>query len=43
MNREDADISPPPPYFLSMLNSLIRNDNILLRTEILNTRNNCSE
>ena len=46
MNREDADISSPPPYFLSMLNSLIRNDNILLRTEILNThntRNNCSE
>ena len=43
MNREDADISSPPPYFLSMLNSLIRNDNILLRTEILNTQNNCSE
>lgn len=45
MNREEPDISTPPPYFLSMLNSLLRNDNILLRTDLINTEvnNSCSE
>ena len=45
MNREEPDISTPPPYFLSMLNSLLRNDNILLRTDLIDTEvnNSCSE
>ena len=49
MNRDEPDISNPPHNFLQMLNSLIQNDNILLRTEIENINNNedsnrgCSE
>ena len=45
MNREEPDISTPPPYFLSMLNSLLRNDNILVRADLINTEvnNSCSE
>lgn len=49
MNRDEPDISNPPHNFFQMLNSLIRNDNILLRTEIENINNNedsnigCSE
>lgn len=47
MNRDEPDFSNPPHNFIQMLNSLIRNDNILLRTEIENINDNinggCSE
>ena len=47
MNRDEPDISNPPHNFFQMLNSLIRNDNILLRTEIENinedSNRGCSE
>ena len=36
MNRDESDIGNPPHNFIQMLNSLIQNDNILLRTEIIN-------
>ena len=34
MNRDGSN--NPPHNFLDMLNSLIQNDNILLRTELIN-------
>ena len=41
MNRDRPNNTPSPPYnFFHMLDSLIRNDNILLRTEIENINNN---
>ena len=48
MDRDGNNNTPPPPHnFFQMLNSLIRNDNILLRTEIENINNQvnigCSE
>ena len=47
MNRDESDIDNPPHNFIQMLNSLIQNDNILLRTEIINmteeTNRGCSE
>ena len=47
MDRDEPDFSDPPHDFLQMLNSLVRNDNILLRTEIINmteeTNRGCSE
>ena len=47
MNRDEPNFNPPPHNFIQMLNSLIQNDNILLRTEIINmteeTNRGCSE
>ena len=47
MDRDGSNNITPPHNFFQMLNSLIRNDNILLRTEIENINNQanigCSE
>ena len=43
MNRDESDISNPPYNFMAMLNSLIQNDNILIRTEIININNETEE
>ena len=36
MDRDELNFNTPPHNFIQMLNSLIQNDNILLRTEIIN-------
>jgi hypothetical protein len=36
MNRDESDISNPPPNFIQMLNSIVQNNNIILRTELIN-------
>lgn len=43
MDRDESDNSNLPHNFLAMLNSLIQNDNILLRTEIININNETEE
>lgn len=47
MNRNEPNFNTPPHNFLDMLNSLIQNDNIILRTEIINmnsgSNSGCSE
>ena len=47
MNRDEPNFNTPPHNFLDMLNSLVQNNNIILRTEIININNEsnsgCSE
>jgi hypothetical protein len=36
MNRDEPNFNTPPHNFLDMLNSLVQNNNIILRTELIN-------
>lgn len=47
MNRDEPNFNTPPHNFLDMLNSLVQNNNIILRTELINinseSNSGCSE
>jgi len=47
MNRDEPNFNTPPHNFIQMLNSIVQNNNIILRTEIININNEsnsgCSE
>jgi len=39
MNRDEPNFNSPPHNFIQMLNSIVQNNNIILRTEIININN----
>ena len=39
MNRDEPNFNTPPHNFIQMLNSIVQNNNIILRTEIININN----
>lgn len=43
MNRSEPNFNTPPPNFIQMLNSIVHNNNIILRTELININNETEE
>lgn len=39
MDRDEPNFNTPPHNFIQMLNSIVQNNNIILRTEIININN----